>query len=261
MSKVISPILTDGTGMAIAQAINHNTATQLAINTASYDADGTLLEVQDARTINETQYASLGEAIRAEVTRIDGELGVVNETLETNANNISELISKTNKNTTDIANVNDILTLTSSFKSAYGEIGLDDNLVIQGSMICEYISRTKCNIHISCKIAENISPTNTTSVISRAKIRSLLGIDKLNFDHMNTRVIVTTHKDDTYGLDYYSGLSGLKAHTGGSAPDAIAIGRMHDLNGAPQFGNWQRTAKLFSVGATFEIDLYGCEYN
>lgn len=109
MSKVISPILTDGTGMAIAQAINHNTATQLALNTNSYDESETLLEVQDARTINETQYTSLGEAIRAEVTRIDGELGVVNETLETHTNNITEVTDKANKNATNIAKVNDNL--------------------------------------------------------------------------------------------------------------------------------------------------------
>ena len=107
MSKVISPIMTDGTGMAIAQAINHNTATQLAINTASYDADGTLLEVQDARTINETQYASLGEAVRAEVTRIDNEKAVQEETLENHADRISAVENKANTNATNISKAND----------------------------------------------------------------------------------------------------------------------------------------------------------
>ena len=107
MSKVISPILTDGTGMAIAQAINHNTATQLALNTNSYDESETLLEVQDARTINDTQYASLGEGIRAEITRINNENNVQDETLENHTNKITEIEGKANKNITDIANIND----------------------------------------------------------------------------------------------------------------------------------------------------------
>ena len=129
MSKVISPIMTDGTGMAIAQAINHNTATQLALNTNSYDESETLLEVQDARTINETQYASLGEGIRAEVTRINGELGVVNEVLETHTNNIAEVTDKANQNTTDIATLNDKLNKNhqiSIFKNL-SEIGINSN--------------------------------------------------------------------------------------------------------------------------------------
>lgn len=107
MSKVISPILTDGTGMAIAQAINHNTAVQLALNTASYDEDGTLLEVQDARTVGEQQYASLGEAIRAEVTRIDNEKEVQAEALEGHADRITAVENKANTNTTNIAKLND----------------------------------------------------------------------------------------------------------------------------------------------------------
>lgn len=148
MSKVISPIMTDGTGMAIAQAINHATAVNLALNTASYDADGTLLEVQDARTVNETQYASLGEAIRAEVTRIDNEKEVQAEALEGHADRITAVENKANTNTTNIAKLNDSV-------NAINTSGLSSIKVIFNSDFETVANGVPLNNKLTCRMSGN----------------------------------------------------------------------------------------------------------
>ena len=71
MSEITRPIILNETGEDLVRAMNHNTATMLAMNTAEYDPDGTLLEVQDARTIGEQTHTSLGEAINNLATQIN----------------------------------------------------------------------------------------------------------------------------------------------------------------------------------------------
>ena len=78
MSGIIKPIILNETGEDLVKAMNHNTATMLAMNTSSYNPDGTLLEVQDAREIGGVKHASLGEAVRSLAENINLGIAALN---------------------------------------------------------------------------------------------------------------------------------------------------------------------------------------
>ena len=160
--------------------------------------------------------------------------------------------------------LNDSLGALSSYKSAFGEIGADETIVVYGTVSCHFISETKCDIHLSCVIKENSNldsglneSTTLYTLLSIEKICNLLGITNFNLKPHNTKVIPINFSDDTLGIEYYSGYSGLKVYI--RDQNFINFGRVYTTDGT--IGGWGLHAKLYSLNSIFEVDLFGCSYS
>lgn len=144
------------------------------------------------------------------------------------------------------------------FKTAYGEIGANDTIVVYGTMCYKQITPTRFDLHISCVINEHDWSTESYAILSREKICTLLGIADFRNNLYKSRVVVTNYKGvDADYLDTILGYSGLKANSSNTTP-SIAIGRFYTENG--DYGAWINNNNVFKVGTAFEMDLFGCTF-
>lgn len=151
----------------------------------------------------------------------------------------------------------DYINKTSEIRTAFGEMGAYENLVVRGSICCQFNASNKCDIHISCKVISNtVEETNLFSFLSGEKIRTLLGLNSFSNNAHASKVIVQNYSG-TRNLSEFAGLGGLRAYTSLSTGD-IQLGRIYTEEG--QIGGWGANSELFKVNTIFEIDLFNCSY-
>lgn len=148
------------------------------------------------------------------------------------------------------------LNVVSKSKVAFGEMGAYENLVVRGSICCQFNAFNKCDIHISCKVISNTAGEANFLFLSGEKIRALLGLNSFSNNAHASKVIVQNYSG-TRNLSEFAGLGGLRAYTSLSTGD-IQIGRIYTEEG--EIGGWGANSELFKATTIFEIDLFNCSY-
>lgn len=190
MSGITRPIILNETGEDLVRAMNHNTATMLAMNTATYDADGTLLEVQDAREVDGVKHASLGEAVRSLAENI--RLGIDALNVAIGNADISVLGDDVTHAIINLNNSLDSLLLLKAFNQnfsieANSNVNVSVPITIPDDYVIIAITLTCASSYITTTIrgysASSISilaKNNSTSAINDAKVDAKVLLMKKN---------------------------------------------------------------------------------
>lgn len=165
----------------------------------------------------------------------------------------------------------DLDSIGGTVSNACVEIGFNDNIKVRATVCMKKLSNSKCDLHISYKIASN-AETNTSLVnlISGEKLRAALGVSSLTasasqcfvnftpcFDASNSELSIISVET----TDVIMGATGVGAQL---TQNGFSFGRMYEKSdGAYAFGIWpivNQKETLFKAGTYGRIDVYGADF-
>lgn len=154
--------------------------------------------------------------------------------------------------------------------TTYAEVGYNDNIVVGATICMQKLSSSRCNLHISYKIAAN-DETDTTIFyfLSSEKIMAALGVSALNADASQSQVIfIPVFEADSSGnltintAENSIGLMGLSGIHATINATGVQMGRIYKDDGS--YGSWSPGAysdSLFKVNTYGQINFYGALYS
>lgn len=150
--------------------------------------------------------------------------------------------------------------------SKFAEVGYaENNMVVYATIGFQKLSKTKCNLYISYKIASNNAPASAFDFISVEKIKKALGISKLHGSGASQVIFTTVYENPNGDLNILAphnteeamGYTGIHADL--KDERAIQLGRFYTESGG--YGSRTLSNGIYKEGTYGQINLYGVSYS